>query len=133
MHKICSSQVILSLAVAVKELVENSVDAGATIIEVKVKEFGSESVEVSDNGTGIAPENFFGLTAKHHTSKIKEFIDLEEISTFGFRGEALSSLCALADVQITTKHESQPYGKFLDYNQRSNTESFLFFSHKAHL
>lgn len=119
---------------AVKELVENSVDAGATIIEVKLKEFGSESVEVCDNGTGIAPENFVGLTAKHHTSKIKEFIDLEEISTFGFRGEALSSLCALADVQITSKHESQPYGEFLDYkDQRSNIKSYLYFSHQAHL
>lgn len=114
-HKICSGQVVLSLAVAVKELVENALDAGATTIgeycrshthvhgvsvmccaEVRLKEHGSELVEVVDNGCGVADSNFQGLTLKHHTSKIRDFSDLEVgVVTFGFRGEALSSLCAL--------------------------------------
>ncbi|XP_053674527.1 mismatch repair endonuclease PMS2 [Anopheles nili] len=103
-HRICSGQVVLSLAIAVKELVENSLDAGATLIEVKLREQGADLVEVSDNGSGVEERNFEGLTAKYHTSKLKEFTDLESIETFGFRGEALSSLCALSDMVITTRH-----------------------------
>jgi len=85
-------KVILNIGIAVKELIENSVDAGATVIEIKMKEYGKEGFEVSDNGLGIEECNFFGIAAKHHTSKLKSFVDLESIQTFGFRGEALSSL-----------------------------------------
>lgn len=63
--------------------------------EVRLKEHGSELVEVADNGSGVGPENFEALTLKHHTSKLQEFSDLVSVTTFGFRGEALSSLCAL--------------------------------------
>lgn len=61
-HKICSGQVVLSLAIAVKELVENAIDAGATLIEVKVREYGADSIEVSDNGSGVEESNFEGLS-----------------------------------------------------------------------
>lgn len=94
-----------------KELVENSVDAGAKIIEVKLKNYGSEGFEVSDNGFGIDENNFQGITAKHYTSKLKDFSDLESINTFGFRGEALSSLCCLSNVTITTWHSTASHGK----------------------
>lgn len=94
-HQICSGQVVLSLSTAVKELVENSVDAGATNIDLRLKDYGMDLIEVSDNGCGVEEENFEGLTLKHHTSKIQEFADLTQVETFGFRGEALSSLCAL--------------------------------------
>lgn len=60
-----------------------------------MKEFGSEVVEVADNGSGVHPDNYQKLTLKHFTSKITDFSDIATISTFGFRGEALSSLCAL--------------------------------------
>ncbi len=64
--------------------------------EVRLKEQGSELVEVVDNGCGVHEDNFQALTLKHHTSKIRDFSDLEMgVATFGFRGEALSSLCAL--------------------------------------
>ena len=86
-------QVILNIGIAVKELIENSVDAEATVIELKIKDYGKDGFEVSDNGSGIEQSNFFGITAKHHTSKLKEFLDLDAIETYGFRGEALSSLC----------------------------------------
>ncbi|KAH8407632.1 hypothetical protein KR222_008283, partial [Zaprionus bogoriensis] len=105
-HKICSGQVVLSLAVAVKELVENAIDAGATLIEVKLKEQGLQGVEVSDNGSGVEEANLEGMTAKYHTSKIREFVDLLGVETFGFRGEALSSLCALSDMSVQTRHKS---------------------------
>ncbi|XP_042294608.1 mismatch repair endonuclease PMS2 isoform X4 [Sceloporus undulatus] len=115
-HQICSGQVVLSLCTAVKELVENSIDAGATTIEVKLKDYGADLIEVSDNGCGVEEENFAGLTLKHHTSKIQDFSDLTHVETFGFRGEALSSLCALSDVSIFTCHKSAKVGTRLVFD-----------------
>ncbi|XP_043110216.1 mismatch repair endonuclease PMS2 [Puntigrus tetrazona] len=115
-HQICSGQVVLSLATAVKELVENSIDAGATNVDVKLKDNGIELVEVSDNGKGVEEENFEGLTLKHHTSKLRDFSDLIHVETFGFRGEALSSLCALSDLNVVTCHESAQIGARLVYD-----------------
>ncbi|BES91928.1 DNA mismatch repair protein [Nesidiocoris tenuis] len=119
-HRICSGQVVLSLAIAVKELVENAIDAGATCVEVKLKEYGSEMIEVCDNGAGVHPDNFEGLTLKYHTSKLREFSDLVGVETFGFRGEALSSLCALSNVSISTKHSSQDCGANLTFDHNGH-------------
>ncbi|XP_068940994.1 mismatch repair endonuclease PMS2 isoform X2 [Petaurus breviceps papuanus] len=115
-HQICSGQVVLSLGTAVKELLENSLDAGATNIDLKLKEYGADLIEVSDNGLGVEKENFEGLTLKHHTSKIQDFSDLTHVGTFGFRGEALSSLCALSDVMISTCHKSATIGTRLIFD-----------------
>ncbi|KAF1374095.1 hypothetical protein PFLUV_G00245690 [Perca fluviatilis] len=120
-HQICSGQVVLTLATAVKELVENSIDAGATNVDVRLKECGAELVEVSDNGKGVEEANFEGLTLKHHTSKLKDFSDLLHVETFGFRGEALSSLCALSGLSVVTCHESSQVG------------TKLVFDHKGHI
>nr|XP_018910860.1 PREDICTED: mismatch repair endonuclease PMS2 isoform X1 [Bemisia tabaci] len=119
-HRICSGQVVLNLATAVKELVENSLDAGATTVEVRLREYGSDLIEVSDNGSGVLSDNFQGLTAKHHTSKLLDFSDLVNVETFGFRGEALSSLCALSNVTIITRHESSETGSKLVFDQHGN-------------
>ncbi|XP_053936535.1 mismatch repair endonuclease PMS2 [Cuculus canorus] len=115
-HRICSGQVVLNLGTAVKELVENSLDAGATNIDIKLKDYGAELIEVSDNGGGVEEENFEGLTLKHYTSKIQDFSDLIRVETFGFRGEALSSLCALSDVTIFTCHKSAKVGTRLVFD-----------------
>ncbi|XP_066496461.1 mismatch repair endonuclease PMS2 [Tiliqua scincoides] len=115
-HQICSGQVVLNLCTAVKELVENSIDAGATSIEVKLKDYGVDLIEVSDNGSGVEEENFAGLTLKHYTSKIRDFSDLIRVETFGFRGEALSSLCALSDVSICTCHKFAKVGTRLVFD-----------------
>lgn len=131
---------VLSLAIAVKELLENALDAGSTIVEVKLRDYGKEKIEVSDNGSGISEANFDGLSkksilqlsfewannlslfsisaAKYHTSKLREFSDMEEIATFGFRGEALSSLCALSDMTVTTKHRSVNVATQMEFNRR---------------
>lgn len=125
-HRICSGQVVLDLATAVKELVENSLDAGSSIVEVRLKEYGKDLIEVSDNGSGIEERNFEGLALKHHTSKLREFSDLTSVDTFGFRGEALSSLSALSDLVITTQIEDNVagykllfdhYGKLISQSQ----------------
>ncbi|PSC67581.1 DNA mismatch repair PMS1 isoform X3 [Micractinium conductrix] len=115
-HRICSGQVILDLATAVKELVENAVDAGGTSVEIRLKEYGAELIEVADNGHGVAPSNHQALTLKYHTSKISDFTDLQELGTFGFRGEALSSLCAVADVSVVTRTAEQEVGVRLTYD-----------------
>ncbi|XP_015914046.3 mismatch repair endonuclease PMS2 isoform X2 [Parasteatoda tepidariorum] len=115
-HKICSGQVVLTLATAVKELVENSIDAGATVIDVKLEDYGSKLIEVSDNGKGVKSQDFQSLTLKHHTSKIADFSDLPFVSTFGFRGEALSSLCALSDLEVTTRNAETEVGTNLKFD-----------------
>ncbi|XP_045461969.1 mismatch repair endonuclease PMS2 [Harmonia axyridis] len=116
-HQICSGQIILTLAVAVKELIENSIDAGASIIDVTLNEYGSESIVVCDNGEGVLENNFEALTLKHYTSKIDNFSDLQFLETLGFRGEALSSLSALADLSILTKHASSEQANKIKYNK----------------
>ncbi|XP_060521069.1 mismatch repair endonuclease PMS2 isoform X2 [Cylas formicarius] len=116
-HKICSGQVVLSLAIAMKELVENSVDAEASIIDIHLKNYGSEVLEVLDNGVGIHRDNLELLTKKHYTSKLRKFSDLENIGTLGFRGEAMSSLCALSDVTVTSKHASTELGTRVQYDR----------------
>ncbi|KAB0792495.1 hypothetical protein PPYR_14454 [Photinus pyralis] len=122
-HRICSGQVVLSLAIAVKELVENALDAGAKSIDVRLKQFGEELVEVRDNGCGVRSDNFQALTLKYYTSKIREFSDLDSIATLGFRGEALSSLCALAELSITTRHGTSERGSKICYDNAGGITS----------
>ncbi|CAH2237901.1 mismatch repair endonuclease PMS2 isoform X1 [Pararge aegeria] len=119
-HKICSGQVVLSLAVAVKELVENSLDAGATNIDIRLKNYGLDLLEVSDNGSGVTEDNFAALTLKYHTSKLSDYSDLLGVSSFGFRGEALSSLCSLANLTITTRHHKSEYATKIEYDHKGN-------------
>ncbi|KAK4041190.1 hypothetical protein C8A01DRAFT_45629 [Parachaetomium inaequale] len=101
-HQIQSGQVIVDLCSVAKELVENSIDAGATAIEVRFKNQGLDSIEVQDNGSGIAAHNYESIALKHYTSKLASYDDLSELQTFGFRGEALSSLCALSRFAVVT-------------------------------
>ncbi|KAK8152436.1 hypothetical protein BC567DRAFT_204511 [Phyllosticta citribraziliensis] len=105
-HQIQSGQVIVDLCSVVKELVENSLDAGATSIDVRFKNNGLESIEVQDNGHGIAPADYDTIALKHYTSKLSSYSDLNSLRTFGFRGEALSSLCALSHFHILTARAS---------------------------
>ncbi|KAL2008607.1 hypothetical protein VTN00DRAFT_6801 [Thermoascus crustaceus] len=115
-HQIQSGQVIIDLCSVVKELVENSLDAGATSIEVRFKNNGLDLIEVQDNGSGISPNNYENVALKHYTSKLSTFDDLSSLQTFGFRGEALSSLCALSSFHIVTAQADQaPKATRLDF------------------
>ncbi|KAF8797760.1 DNA mismatch repair protein MutL [Phlegmacium glaucopus] len=115
-HRITSGQVVIDLQTAVKELVENSIDAGATNVEVRFKNYGLKSVEVIDNGSGISEGDCENIALKHHTSKLETFSDLASVRTFGFRGEALSSLCVLSEqVTVSTATSAtSPLGISLD-------------------
>ncbi|UZP34586.1 hypothetical protein NXS19_002402 [Fusarium pseudograminearum] len=115
-HQIQSGQVIVDLCSVVKELVENSVDSGATSIDVRFKNQGLDLIEVADNGSGIAPDNYPSVALKHHTSKLSSYSDIATLETFGFRGEALASLCALSTVSITTCQQGEaPKGSKLSF------------------
>ncbi|KAF2849766.1 DNA mismatch repair protein-like protein pms1 [Plenodomus tracheiphilus IPT5] len=117
-HQIQSGQVIVDLQSVCKELVENSIDAGATSIEVRFKNNGLDSIEVQDNGAGIAPADYDTIALKHYTSKLATYDDLSSLQTFGFRGEALSSLCALSHFHIvTTRASDGPKGTKLEFEQ----------------
>ncbi|RGP68314.1 DNA mismatch repair pms2 [Fusarium longipes] len=115
-HQIQSGQVIVDLCSVVKELVENSVDAGATSIDVRFKNQGLDLIEVADNGSGISPDNYPSVALKHHTSKLSSYSDIATLETFGFRGEALASLCALSTVSVTTCQQGEaPKGTKLSF------------------
>eukprot|EP00890_Picochlorum_soloecismus_P003715 jgi/Picsp_1/4344/NSC_01850-R1_dna mismatch repair protein len=122
-HKLCSGQVIFDLATAVKELVENSIDAGASSIDIRLKEYGSELIEVSDNGSGVTPDDRKSMMLQYHTSKLSKFDDLEGIATFGFRGEALSSLCSISHVSVVTRVEGEECGSKLEYGSNGSLVS----------
>ncbi|WWD17838.1 hypothetical protein CI109_102282 [Kwoniella shandongensis] len=114
-HRIHSGQVVLDVQGAIKELVENSLDAGATSIDVRIKDNGLDSVEISDNGSGIAQEDWEFIGLKHHTSKLPSLSELYKVTTFGFRGEALSALCALCEsvTVVTATKETAPMGTII--------------------
>ncbi|XP_020574712.1 DNA mismatch repair protein PMS1 isoform X2 [Phalaenopsis equestris] len=122
-HRVSSGQVILDLSSAVKELVENSLDAGASSIEINLKEYGEEFFKVVDNGCGISPENFQVLARKYHTSKITDISDLHSLTTFGFRGEALSSLCALGTLTVETRTKNEAVGTHLTFDHTGSVIS----------
>ncbi|SPO22138.1 related to PMS1 - DNA mismatch repair protein [Ustilago trichophora] len=123
-HRITSGQVVLDLQTAVKELIENALDASATNIAINFRDYGADSFEVVDNGTGIDPSNYASVALKHYTSKLSSFSDLALVRTFGFRGEALSSLCALAMVTIhTATSEQAPMGTVLRLDKSGKVES----------
>ncbi|KAG8166845.1 hypothetical protein KVR01_002534 [Diaporthe batatas] len=123
-HQIQSGQVIVDLCSVVKELVENGLDAGATSIDVRFKNQGLDLIEVQDNGTGISPENHESLALKHFTSKLSTYSDLSTLETFGFRGEALSSLCALSKFTVVTCLQSDaPRGSRLEFETSGRLKS----------
>ncbi len=101
--KIAAGEVIERPASVVKELVENSIDAGATAVTVEIKEGGISFIRITDNGCGIEKEQVPMAFLRHSTSKIRSVEDLMTVSSLGFRGEALSSIAAVSQVELITK------------------------------
>ncbi len=102
-NKIAAGEVIERPASAVKELIDNSIDAGATEIRIEVEKGGKNSILVRDNGYGMSRDDALLAYKKHATSKLTRIEDLDTVSTMGFRGEALSSITAIAKVEILTR------------------------------
>lgn len=105
-NQIAAGEVIERPASVVKELVENSIDAGATSIAVEVKNGGIKQIKIIDNGSGIAKDDVKFAFERHATSKIRTAEDLETVRSMGFRGEALASIAAISHVEVVTKTES---------------------------
>ena len=102
-NKIAAGEVVERPLSVIKELVENSIDAGATSITVEISGGGLDLMRITDNGCGIGKESLPLAFSRHATSKIASFDDLMRVQTMGFRGEALSSISAVAQVELITK------------------------------
>ncbi len=109
-NMIAAGEVVQRPASVVKELVENAVDAGAEQISVIIKDSGRTLIQVIDNGKGMNPDDAVLCFERHATSKIATADDLEDITTFGFRGEALASIAAVAEVTLKTRTEDEEVG-----------------------
>ena len=109
-NQIAAGEVIQRPASVVKELVENAVDAGATVIQVRLTDAGRTNIQVIDNGKGMSETDARMAFERHATSKIKEATDLFALYTFGFRGEALPSIAAVAQVELRTRREADELG-----------------------
>lgn len=107
---IAAGEVIDRPCSVIKELIENSIDSGATAITAEIKNGGTTYMRISDNGCGISEEDIRTAFLRHATSKVKEKCDLDKILTLGFRGEALASIAAVSRVEVLTKVKGEQFG-----------------------
>lgn len=112
--QISAGEVIDRPSSVVKELIENALDAGATRIQITLDNGGKTRIQITDNGHGIAQEDLPKAPLPHATSKIRTLNDLETLSSFGFRGEALASIAHVATLTITSRHQDSPLAYQLD-------------------
>ena len=122
-NRIAAGEVVDRPASIVKELVENSLDAGATQIRIEVIEGGTMQIKVSDNGSGIEPDDVETAFLPHSTSKIHSIEDLDQIGTLGFRGEALASIASVSQIELTSKVQHFETGRRIKIEGGKITES----------
>ncbi|OGB97674.1 hypothetical protein A3F06_01100 [candidate division TM6 bacterium RIFCSPHIGHO2_12_FULL_36_22] len=123
--KIAAGEVVERPANIVKELVENSLDAGATKVDIYVEDAGKKLIRIVDNGSGMSVEDAHACFEQHATSKLRSVDQLHTIDTYGFRGEALSSIAAVSKVSLTTKEEGAKQGVnlMLEYGKVVNEQA----------
>jgi DNA mismatch repair protein MutL len=122
-NMIAAGEVVQRPASVVKELMENAVDAGATQVDVVIKDAGRTAIQVIDDGVGMSPADAVLCFERHATSKIAEASDLQHIMSYGFRGEALASIAAVAEVTLKTRRASDETGTKVDISGTSDVRT----------
>lgn len=122
--QIAAGEVVERPSSVIKELVENSIDAGATEIKINIFGGGKDVIEVFDNGSGIYKDDLLKTIMPHATSKVKDLDDLYSIKTLGFRGEALSSIASVSKLRITTKRKEDEIGYTMEVEGGENPEIY---------
>nr|ATL75353.1 DNA mismatch repair protein PMS1 [Diachasma muliebre] len=124
--QITTTQVIISVYSAVKELVENALDGGANNIDVYLEDKGLTFIEVKDNGKGISKADSVYMALQSYTSKISDMNDLESLQTYGFRGEALNAICKVSDVKIITRTHEDDHARCYTLSHEGNIDKAEF-------
>lgn len=124
-NQIAAGEVVQRPASAVKELLENSIDAGANKIQLIVKDAGKALIQVIDNGSGMSVTDARMCFERHATSKVRKAEDLFAIRTMGFRGEAMASIAAIAQVEMKTRKHDEEIGTVIEI------EGSVFFKTRA--
>lgn len=114
-NRIAAGEIVQRPVSALKEMLENSLDAGSTQISIIVKEGGNKLLQIQDNGSGIERADMCLLCTRHATSKLQQYEDLQSINTLGFRGEALASISFVAHLTVTTMTKTAPHGFRVTY------------------
>ena len=127
-NQIAAGEVIQRPASVIKELVENAIDAGATSIQIILKEAGRTLIQVVDNGSGMSETDARLSFERHSTSKIRKAEDLFSLNTMGFRGEALASIAAISQVELKTQRDGDTMGTLIQINasQCDNQEPIYY-------